>query len=115
VPLACHQAAVGTAVHERDLQGETKHVPAGTHKVYAWFLVTLPAVYRQEIHFVWYRDGNQVGRPFVSALSGGRKRGYRTWSSLTSPGVGHWRVDLLTDADQLIGRTSFDVDAPASP
>jgi hypothetical protein len=110
VPLACHKAAVGTGLHDRELVGESRHFPAGTRKVYAWFLVTLPDVYRQEIRFVWSHDGQAVGRPFVSMLAGGRKRGFRTWTSLGAPSRGHWSVDLLTDAGQLIGRAAFDVD-----
>lgn len=110
VPLACHKAAVGTGLHDRELVGESGHFPAGTRKVYAWFLVTLPDVYRQEIRFVWSHDGHAVGRPFVSALAGGRKRGFRTWTSLNAPARGRWSVDLLTDAGQLIGRAAFAID-----
>lgn len=110
VPLVCHAAATGSAVTARNLEGPADTFPAGTHRVYAWFAVTLPSIYRQGINFQWRHDGKRAGRPIASSVTGGRKEGYRTWSYLTAPARGAWTADLLTDAGQLICRTSFDVE-----
>jgi len=44
---------------------------------------------------------------------GGRKEGFRTWSYLSAPPPGNWRVDVLTDAGQLICRKSMAVGGPS--
>ncbi len=106
VPIVCHRAAFGTGVRDRALDGEAEQFPAGTPRLYAWFAVTLPAVYRQGINFQWFHDGQAAGRWIPSSVVGGRKEGFRTWSYLSAPSPGEWRVDVLTDAGQLICRES---------
>jgi len=110
VPVACTESAIGTAVHNREIEGVAERFPAGTKKVYAWFQVHVPRRYRQGIRFEWYRDGDQVGDVSAREIVGGREQGYRTSSSMSSPKSGSWRVDLLTDASQLIARKSFVVE-----
>jgi hypothetical protein len=110
VPIVCHRAAFGTAIHDRELDGAAAHFPAGTPRLHAWFAVTLPAIYRQGINFQWFHDGRAAGRPIASSVTGGRKEGFRTWSYLSAPPApGQWRVDVLTDAGQLICRQSASV------
>ena len=46
-------------------------------------------------------------------VHGGRDGGYRGYSLKTNPETGEWRINVLTQYGQLIGRVSFDV-APAS-
>jgi hypothetical protein len=113
VPMVCHECATGTAIARRELVGRADVFPAGTARVYAWFAVTLPARNRQEVVFQWFHEGKQIGKGLRTAVQGGRKEGFRTWSLRSRPAVGHWRVDMLTGrASQLIGRTSFEVQAP---
>jgi len=113
VPMVCHDDGVGTAVVKRELEGRAARFPAGTARVYAWFEVTLPKRDRQEIAFQWYRNGAPVGGVFHTAVEGGRKEGYRTWTLHNNPAPGKWRVDLLTGrSSQLIGRASFEVGEP---
>ncbi len=109
VPMVCHAYGTGIGVDQRELVGPVASFAKGTARVFAWFAVTLPARYRQPILFQWYRDGEPVGRPIRTSVTGGRKAGFRTWTSFTAPGPGTWRVDLLTDSSQLIGSARFAV------
>src|SRR5262249_9133644 len=107
VPVGCTLSATGTGIHNREVEGPAEPFPAGTKRIYAWFQVHVPAHYRQGIRFEWYRDGQMVGNAAAREIIGGREQGYRTSSSTASPKPGSWRVDLLTDASQLIARKSF--------
>jgi hypothetical protein len=110
VPLVCHDAGAGIAVVNRELEGRAPRFPLGTAKVYAWFAVTLPKRHHEQVAFQWYRDGKPVGGQFRTKVEGGREAGYRTWTLHRAPGVGKWRVDMLTGrSSQLIGRSTFDV------
>ena len=111
VPMVCHDHGVGTAVVKRALEGRSKRFPHGTAKVVAWFEVTLPKRDRQQVAFQWYHEGVAVGGPLRATVEGGRKEGFRTYTLHTTPALGAWRVDLLTDrSSQLIGRSSFEVE-----
>ena len=70
----------------------------------------MPRHYRQGIRFEWYRDGERAGSFAAREIVGGREQGFRTSSFITSPKSGAWRVDLLTDASQLIARRRFVVE-----
>ena len=109
VPIVCHRAAFGTGVAGRELVDPSAHLPAGAPRLYAWFAVTLPVIYRQGINFQWYHQRRAAGGPIPSSVVGGRKEGFRTWSYLSAPAPGDWRVDVLTDAGQLICRQSVAV------
>ena len=115
VPIICHGAEFGTGVRDRAIDGATDRFDAPPPRLYAWFAVALPAVYRQGINFQWFFNGRAAGRPVPSSVVGGRKEGYRTWSYLTAPPAGEWRVDVLTDAGQLICRESTNIDLPRNP
>jgi len=110
VPVTCTASATGTGVQDREIEGAADRFPAGTKRVYAWFQVQVPRHYRQGIRFEWYRDGDRVGNVSAREIVGGREQGYRTSSSTGSPKPGSWRVDLLTDASQLIARRHFVVE-----
>jgi hypothetical protein len=110
VPVACTESAIGTGVHNREIDGVAERFPAGTKRIYAWFAIHVPSRYRQGIRFEWYRDGQQVGNVSAREIVGGREQGYRTSSFTPSPKPGSWRVDLLTDASQLIARKTFVVE-----
>ena len=110
VPVACTASATGTGIHDREIEGATDRFPAGTKRVYAWFAVHVPRRYRQGVRFEWYRDGEPAGNVGGRAIVGGREQGYRTSSFTSSPKSGSWRVDLVTDASQLIARKRFIVE-----
>jgi hypothetical protein len=109
VPAACLDKGTGLALRNRELVERADTFPSGTHRVYAWFAVSLPARYRQEILFQWFHDGDKVGGPVATTIEGGREHGWRTATSRANPAPGRWRADVLNAAGQLIGRTSFDV------
>lgn len=109
VPMVCHAQGTGIGIDRRELVGPMSRFPKGTAHVFAWFAVTLPDRYSQPIHFQWYRDGEKVAHPIHTNVTGGRKAGFRTWTTITAPAPGSWHVDLLTDSSQLIGRSSFKV------
>jgi hypothetical protein len=110
VPVKCTESATGTSVRNREIDGAMDRFPAGTKRVFAWFSVYVPKRYRQGIRFEWYRDGEPAGEVAAREIVGGREQGYRTSSSISSPKPGSWRVDLLTDASQLIARRRFIVE-----
>jgi hypothetical protein len=97
-------------VSNREIEGAADRFPAGIKRVYAWFAVQLPRRYRQGIRFEWYRDGERAGKDSVREIVGGREQGYRASAFTSSPKPGSWRVDLLTDASQLIARKRFVVE-----
>ncbi|MDP2707947.1 MAG: DUF2914 domain-containing protein [Burkholderiales bacterium] len=107
VPVVRMDSGTGTAVSARVLVGAADAFPAGTERIYAWFAVAVPARYRQAVRFEWYRDGEPAGRVVETFVVGGRREGFRTWSSRTAPAPGRWRVDLRTDSSQLVARESF--------
>jgi len=107
VPVVRMASGTGTAVQARALVGAADVFPAGTGRVYVWFAVAVPARYHQAVRFEWYRDGEPAGRVVETFVVGGRREGFRTWSSRAAPVPGHWRVDLRTDSSQLIAREFF--------
>jgi DUF2914 family protein len=109
VPAACLDKGAGTAIVARDLVDRADSFPHGTRRVYAWFAVSLPTRYRQQVLFEWFHDGVAVGGPVATTIEGGRAGGFRTATSRTSPAPGRWRADVLNEIGQLIGRVKFDV------
>ena len=81
VPADCLDKGAGTAIANRNLIDRAEAFPRGTHRVYAWFAVSLPARYRQQVIFKWFHDGAAVGAPIVTTIEGGRSGGYRTATS----------------------------------
>jgi hypothetical protein len=109
VPADCLDKGAGTALVDRNLVGRADSFPHGTKHVYAWFAVSLPARYRQQVIFEWFHDGAAVGGPVTTTIEGGRAGGYRTSTSRISPAPGRWRADVLNEIGQLVGRVKFDV------
>ncbi len=109
VPAACLDRGTGTAIVNRNLADRADSFPHGTRRVYAWFAVSLPNRYRQQIFFHWFHDGREVGDPVVTTIEGGRTSGYRTATSRVSPAPGSWRAEVSNEIGQLIGRVGFDV------
>lgn len=109
VPADCLDKAAGTTIVNRNLVDRAETFPHGTHRVYAWFAVSLPDRYRQQVVYQWFHDGKPAGGPITTTIEGGRANGYRTASSRIAPQPGRWRADLSNEMGQLIGRVSFDV------
>jgi Protein of unknown function (DUF2914)/Family of unknown function (DUF5924) len=87
-----------TDLHERGLVARTA--------IYA------PAGLRQPVEHVWRREGHVVNVVRLTPVQGGRREGFRTYSRKTAfpaDSVGRWRVDVTTEAGQLIGQLRFRV------
>jgi hypothetical protein len=85
-------------LHERGLVARTA--------IYA------PAGLRQPVEHVWRREGQVVNVVRLTPVQGGRRDGFRTFSRKTgfpADPVGRWRVDVVTESGQLIGRLRFRV------
>jgi hypothetical protein len=103
---------VGTV---ESLEPVTDAIPADelrTRGLTAFTAIYAPAGLRQPVAHVWKHDGRVMDVVSFSAVSGGRREGYRTWSRKTAfpPNpAGRWTVDVMTTSGQLIGRLSFRV------
>jgi hypothetical protein len=79
----------------------------------AYTAVYAPVGVRQPIAHIWWRDGERLARVILpTPVRGGRRQGFRTYSLHTDvkpPLAGHYRVDVVTASDQLIGRLRFTV------
>jgi hypothetical protein len=108
-PVQCIQAVAAAGLAKRAPIDIARTFPRGTPKVFAHFSVAAPDRFVQDINFQWYVKGTERGRPIPSKIIGGRKQGFRTWTYLSTPHSGDYRVDLITRDKQLIGRVSFRV------
>ena len=93
-------------------QGET---------IYAWSAVFAPSRLSTSILHVWqYYDETSKKWVTVStygfSINGGRDGGYRGYSNKSDVQDGAWRVNVVTEFGQLIGRISFSVvTVPTTP
>jgi Family of unknown function (DUF5924)/Protein of unknown function (DUF2914) len=78
----------------------------------AYTAIYAPAGLRQPVAHVWKQNGRVQDIVTFTAIAGGRREGYRTWSRKTSfpdSPLGRWTVDVMTTSGQLIGRLTFRV------
>jgi hypothetical protein len=78
----------------------------------AYTAIYAPAGLRQPVAHVWKHDGRVTDVISLSAVAGGRREGYRTWSrkaAFPANPLGRWTVDGMTTSGQLLGRLSFRV------
>ena len=78
----------------------------------AYTAIYAPAGLRQPVAHVWKHRGHVRDVVVLTAVAGGRREGYRTWSRKTTfppDSLGRWTVDVMTTSGQLIGRLSFRV------
>jgi len=131
LPLALKDAGVYHAVTKQSdgtylLEGEatpwwdvifpynpTYHRQPG-ETVYVWSAVFAPSGLSTSILHVWQRY-DTTSRAWVTVstygfpINGGRDGGYRGYSNKTDIQDGAWRVNVVTQYGQLIGRISFTV------
>ena len=87
--------------------------PAHVHArgLYAYTSIRAPRGLREHVYHRWVHDGREVDRIPLDIV-GGRTEGYRAWSykkSFPADPRGRWRVEVVTDGGQLIGRFAFSV------
>ena len=109
VPVQCVTEVAAAGIEDHRPVGIADVFPAGIPRIHVHFSVAAPERFRQKIRFQWYVNGEKRGRPIPSSIIGGRKRGFRTWTYLSTPKRGAYRVDLETIDGQLIGRVRFRV------
>ena len=79
-------------------------------RVYAVAAVRAPLGLEEHVQLRWYRDAVLVSASAAYALSGGRREGYRLWSSVDLAGSARakvLRLDVVTAGGQLVGRTEL--------
>jgi hypothetical protein len=99
------EAAVGTGVADRQIQGASETFPATVGSVYCFTKIGKTQA-GATIEHVWYHGDQEVARKQLTI--GGSP--WRTWSSKTIPpeATGDWRVDVVADG-KVIKSVSFKV------
>jgi hypothetical protein len=110
-PLRLAECGFGLGLDplEKRLERPLRELPAGgAAKIYALTAIRAPLGLRDKVAHRWFVNGEMVYRsPFIQ-VSGGRKGGFRLWTYRTLaaiPAGSLLRVDVITEAGQLIGRT----------
>lgn len=109
VPLRVESGVFATGVHGR-IPSDTISCAEAGMELWAWTPVFAPAGLSDTIVHRWYRDDRLLAEvPLV--LHGGRKEGFRTWSSSrrAANGPGRVRLDVSTAGGQLVGRMTIPV------
>ena len=112
-PLRLSGTEFGTGLDRRRLgiTGPLISVSAARGgRVYVSTAVHAPLGLRDRVELRWYRDGRLLWASSPHDIVGGRREGFRLWSSilLAPQGTpGSLRVDVVTAAGQLIGRASI--------
>jgi len=80
----------------------------GPFKIHALTAIRAPLGLKDRVGHCWYLNGKLVyASPFIK-ISGGRTTGFRLWTFRTLKNIAPrstLRIDVLTEASQLIGRT----------
>ncbi len=76
--------------------------------------IKAPLGLQEKVRFLWRGDGVVLSRSPLYTLQGGRKEGFRLWSTLRLPTFPLKRVDveILTAGGQLLGRVSLESGRP---
>jgi len=85
--------------------------------LYAYTAINAPRGLGERIHHVWLHNGREVDRIALD-IHGGREAGYRAWThkqNFPANPAGDWKVQVLTDAGQMIGILRFEVTEPELP
>jgi len=109
VPLRVESGVIAKGVHGR-IPSDTLSVAATGTELWAWTPVFAPAGLSDTVVHRWYRDDRLVAE-IPLALRGGRKDGFRTWSSSrrAADAPGEVRLDVSTNGGQLVGRMTIPV------
>jgi hypothetical protein len=88
--------------------------PGVATRVYAVSAIYAPLGLRDRVRHRWFAAGRELYTSAPYTVTGGRETGYRLWTYATPRGLasGAWiRLDVETEAGQLIGRAWLPVDA----
>lgn len=90
------------------------HVKTG-ELLYGYSAVFAPGAFSTDLMHTWERY-DSVERKWVLQskiafpLSGGRDAGYRGYSYISAPEPGLWRLSVLSESEQVLGRVQFQVE-----
>jgi hypothetical protein len=106
--------------YEQFLPYNTVFHKAPGEPVYVWSAVFAPTGLTTTIFHEWqhYDDAQNewVTEQMIQfSILGGRDGGYRGYSARPNPEAGAWRVNVITQYGQIIGRISFTIALVASP
>jgi len=108
-PLRIEKTQFGKGIIKKDSQlvSPLQYLPAGNCKIYVLNTIKAPLGQRETVRHHWYLDGEKIytSRSFPIIGLGGK--GFRFWTYFTLkqvPAKSVLRVDLQTEAGQLIGR-----------
>jgi len=79
--------------------------------LYAFTAINAPRGLKERIYHEWVHNGRRVDR-IPLTIDGGREAGYRAWSHklrFPADAAGRWRVQVMTEAGQMIGMLRFEV------
>ena len=82
--------------------------------------VFAPGAFSSDLMHVWEKyDATQkkwvVQSRVIFPVNGGRDAGYRGYSIITSPEPGLWRLSVLSESEQVLGRVQFQVQNTSVP
>lgn len=80
--------------------------------IYAYTAIHAPRGLNERIYHQWSHKGKQLDKIALD-INGGREEGYRAWShKLNFPEdvTGHWKITVMTEANQVIGVLRFEVE-----
>lgn len=79
--------------------------------LYAYTAIRAPRGLNERIYHVWLKDGEEVDKIALD-IQGGRHEGYRAWThkeNFPELAPGDWQVQVVTEANQMIGVLRFEV------
>jgi hypothetical protein len=112
-PLQLRSAEFGHGIFRTHLRivSPMSGMPADwSGRVYALVAITAPMGLEEKVGYSWYLDGELLHESTFFTIIGGRREGYRLWTSVAvrrvRPGA-RLRLDLETRGGQLIGRAEL--------
>jgi hypothetical protein len=108
-PLRIEQTQFGKGIIKKDSQlvSPLQYLPAGNGKIYVLNTIKAPSGHKETVRHHWYLNGKKIyiSSSFQIIGQGGKGFGFWTYFTLKRVPVGSvLRVDLQTEAGQLIGR-----------
>lgn len=79
--------------------------------IYAYTAIHAPRGLNERIYHQWSYNGKMLDKIALD-IKGGREQGYRAWShkmNFPNEVIGHWKIAVVTEANQVIGVLRFEV------
>lgn len=117
-PLRIEQAQFGKGMIKENFQlvSPLQYLPEGNCKIYVLNAIKAPLGHREMVRHHWYLNGEKVYVSRSFRITGQGRKGFKFWTYFTLKQVAVGavlRVDLQTEAGQLIGRARLRSAPPA--